>query len=177
MRLRTAVIAGVASIFIAIVVVVVVSVVVNSVLNGGSSAGPVHTYAGGSASFLGDLRGDRVREIEIDANDNTMKVTLTSGSAYSVAFPDMSLLAAQLAQHPDVAVISQNTGSRWPSALWLIVPGFLGVLVVAFAIFLALRRWLRETPEPADDLSARLAELQGRVERLERQPAPPSRDT
>ena len=176
MRMRTAIIAGVASIFIALIVVVLSSVVLHLAWSGGTSAGSVHSYVGGSSSFRSDLRDNKVRSVEIDVNDNTMKVTLTSGSVYSVDFPDMAQLTSQLAQHPDVEVTSAKGGSSWwPSAFWLLIPSLLIILILAVLIFLALRRWLRGPPGPsADDLSVRLADLQGRVEHLEERFEPPS---
>ena len=177
MRRRTAIVTIVGSIFIALILVVVFSVGLHLALSGGSSSGlPGHSYGGASASFLRDLHDNRVSNVEINVNDSTMKVLLKTGSVYSVAFPDTSQLTAELAQHPDVIVTSNAPSSGWPSALWLFVPGLLIVLVLSFVIFVALRRWLREPSEPADGLFARLADLQGRVERLEKQSVPPPGD-
>ncbi len=72
----------------------------------------------------------------VNTTAQTIQVTLTDKSAYTISYPDATLLAQMLAKHPTVAVSAKSGSSSWTSLLTLILPL---VLIIGFFIFIMRR--------------------------------------
>lgn len=110
---------------IAIVVVVIALTVVLQLVfrDGGSSSASVpYSYS----NFIQDLRRNRVAAAEVNVNDQSMIVTLTSGEERATGYVDATTLAQELAQHRQspaprspypATPISRRCSSIW-GAVW-----------------------------------------------------------
>jgi cell division protease FtsH len=116
--------------------IVLVLLVAVQAIRGRSSTSTPHAYQGGSQSFVGQLNSGDVQSVLVNTTAQTIQVTPTSGPAYTITYPDATLLAQLLAKHPDVAVAAKSGGSSWTGLLSLLLPV---VLIIGF-MMLMMRR-------------------------------------
>ena len=102
-----------------------------------STTASQYTYAGGPHSFTGQLDAGQVKSVSIDLAAQTVAVQPTSGPAYTIGYPDNTLIGQLLAQHGQVTVTVTAGHSPWWSSL--IVP-LLGVLLIGGFMVFMLRR-------------------------------------
>jgi cell division protease FtsH len=113
--------------------VILLAVVVQWVMRSGTQPA-TYSYQGSSQSFLSDLQANRVKSVDINVNDQSMKVTTADNKQYKVGYPDATQLATALQAHPDVKVTSSKPGqSWWSSALTFLLPF---ALIVVFWFFI-----------------------------------------
>ncbi|MGD0998486.1 MAG: ATP-dependent metallopeptidase FtsH/Yme1/Tma family protein, partial [Thermoleophilia bacterium] len=123
-------------VIIPLLIIVVLLVVVQTVTKSKSGGGVKYAYQGGSQSFISQLNSDNVSSVVINTTAQTIQVTPKSGPAYTIVYPDATLLSQLLAQHPDVAVSAKSGGSSWASLLTVLLPV---VLIIGFMIFIMRR--------------------------------------
>ncbi len=123
-------------VIIPLLIIVVLLVVVQTVTKSKSGGGVKYAYQGGSQSFISQLNSNNVSSVVINTTAQTIQVTPKSGPAYTIVYPDATLLSQLLAQHPDVAVSAKSGGSSWASLLTVLLPV---VLIIGFMIFIMRR--------------------------------------
>ena len=61
--------------------------------------------------------------VVVNTTAQTIQVTLTNDSIYTISYPDATLLAQMLATHPELVAVSAKSGSSsWTSLLTLLLP-------------------------------------------------------
>ena len=123
-------------VIIPLLIIVVLLVVVQTVTKSKSGGGVKYAYQGGSQSFISQLNSNNVSSVVVNTTAQTIQVTPKSGPAYTIVYPDATLLSQLLAQHPDVAVSAKSGGSSWASLLTVLLPV---VLIIGFMIFIMRR--------------------------------------
>ncbi len=121
---------------IPLLIIVILIVIVEAVMRDKSSNAVKYAFQGGSNSFVTQLNGGEVSSVLVNTTAQTIQVTLTDKSAYTISYPDATLLAQMLAKHPTVAVSAKSGSSSWTSLLTLILPL---VLIIGFFIFIMRR--------------------------------------
>jgi cell division protease FtsH len=118
------------SAFFPILVVIILAIVLQMVFSRSGSQTQAYSYS----TFLSDLQADNVKSVDINVNNQTMKVTLKNGTVGQTGYLDATTLAQQLQTYPSVAVTSNKPGtSWWSSALVSILPF---ILIIGVWIFL-----------------------------------------
>jgi cell division protease FtsH len=118
------------SAFFPILVVIILAVVLQMVFSHGGSQGQQYTYTG----FLNDLKAGKVTQVDVNVNNQQMKVILTSGQTETTGYVDATSLTTTLQSYPSVEVIPSKPGtSWWSSALISILPF---ILIIGVWIFL-----------------------------------------
>jgi len=118
-----------------ILIVIVLAIVVQMLWHGGGSGAQAYSYSGPSPSFTSDLEAGKVKSVELNVTDQTMKVTLTGeGGVKQTAYYDPAGLNTLLEEHPEVAVETKKGGSSWWSSILTFVLPF--VLILVFWIFI-----------------------------------------
>ena len=106
-------------VIIPLLIIVILIVIVEAVMRDKSSSAVKYAFQGGSNSFVTQLNGGEVSSVLVNTTAQTIQVTLTDKSAYTISYPDATLLAQMLAKHPTVAVSAKSGGSSWTSLLTL----------------------------------------------------------
>ena len=117
-------------------IVIVLLVILQTVARGKSSSAVPYAYQGTGKSFVGDLANGNVSAVLMNTTAQTIQVTPKSGAAYTVTYPDATLLAKLLASHPEVVVAARTGGSSWVGLLSLLLPV---ILIVGFMMFMMRR--------------------------------------
>ena len=97
---------------IPVLVIVVLLVVAATLMRGKSSNAVTFDYGGTSQSFLGQLNSGKVSAVLINMTAQTVQVTPMSGPTYTIGYPDVTLLARLLAQHPGVTVAATRAAAH-----------------------------------------------------------------
>ena len=117
------------SAFFPILVIIILIIVLQMVFSRGSQA-KQYTFT----DFLGDLKNGRVTQVDVNVNNQNMKVLLTNGVTESTGYVDATNLTNTLQSYPNVQVTSSKPGtSWWSSALFSILPF---ILIIGVWIFL-----------------------------------------
>ena len=117
------------SAFFPILVIIILIIVLQMVFSKGS-AGPQYTYT----DFLGDLKNGKVTQVDVNVNNQQMKVTLSGGKTETTGYVDATTLTSTLQDYPSVAVTASKPGtSWWSSALATFLPF---ILIIGVWIFL-----------------------------------------
>ncbi len=121
-----------------LLIVIVVMAAFQAMRSGRSSNSVTHYYQGGSQSFVSQLNSGDVQSVAVNTTAQTIQVQPTSGngSAYTITYPDATLLAQLLAKHPEVSVTAKSGGSSWSSLLIYLLPV---VLIIGFMMFMMRR--------------------------------------
>jgi cell division protease FtsH len=122
-------------VIIPLLVVIVLLAAVQAMRSRGTPA-VQHAYQGGGESFTSQLNSGDVQSVLVNTTAQTIQVKPTSGPAYTITYPDATLLQQLLAKHPDVAVSAKSGGSSWTSLLTLLLPV---VLIIGFMMFMMRR--------------------------------------
>ncbi|HJW75285.1 MAG TPA: AAA family ATPase, partial [Thermoleophilia bacterium] len=117
-------------------IVIVLLIIVQTVVRGQSSSAVPYAYQGTGKSFVGDLSNGNVSAVLINTTAQTIQVTPNNGPAYTVTYPDATLLTQLLATHPEVVVTAKSGGSSWVGILSMLLPI---VLIVGFMMFMMRR--------------------------------------
>ena len=117
-------------------IVIVLLVIVQTVARGKSSSAVPYAYQGTGKSFVSDLSNGNVSAVLINTTAQTIQVTPKNGAAYTVTYPDATLLTQLLATHPEVVVAAKTGGSSWVGLLSLLLPI---ILIVGFMMFMMRR--------------------------------------
>jgi cell division protease FtsH len=123
-------------VIVPLLIIVVLLVVVSTVMRGRGSPSVTHAFQGDSQSFVSELNGGDVSSVLINTTATTIQVTPKNGPAYTISYPDATLLSQLLAKHPDVAVSAKSGGSSWTGLLTLLLPV---VLIIGFMVFIMRR--------------------------------------
>src|SRR5437588_1616058 len=121
-----------------ILIVVVLAVFAQHLISPSGSNGPVHSYQTlvGGGGVVGDLQKGDVKSVDIKTKDNTVDVTLRSGSKYEVGYIDAAAndLVRELKATPGVQFnVEGKKSNGWLSLLTYVLP-FL--IFIGFWIFL-----------------------------------------
>ena len=120
------------SAFFPILVVIILAIVLQMVFSHSGSQTQAYTYS----NFLSDLQAGNVKSVDINVNNQTMKVTLKNGTVGQTGYLDATTLATTLQDPANqaVTVTSNKPGSSWwSSALVSILPF---ILIIGVWIFL-----------------------------------------
>jgi len=122
------------SAFFPILIVILLAIVVQWVMRSGGDSGTEYRFSGPAPSFTADLEANKVKSVEPNVSNQTMKVTTTDNVEHSVTYIDPQNLTALLAEHPTVEVQPEKGGSSWwGSALTFLLPF---ILIIGFWIFI-----------------------------------------
>ncbi len=121
---------------IPMLMVIVLLVIVQTVARGKGSSAVQYAYQGTGKSFVSDLSNGNVSAVLINTTAQTIKVTPKNGAAYTVTYPDATLLTQLLAAHPEVVVAAKTGGSSWVGLLSLLLPI---ILIIGFMMFMMRR--------------------------------------
>jgi cell division protease FtsH len=114
-------------------VVILLAIVVQWVMRSGSTT-EAYSYSGPSNSFTADLQAGKVKSVELNVTDQTMKVTLVDDKTKQTAYYDPAGLNTLLSEHTGVTVTTKKGGSSWwGSALTFLLPF---ILIIGFWIFI-----------------------------------------
>ncbi len=121
---------------IPILVILVLLAVVQVVMRSTNTSTVAYSYQGAGQSFLNQLNSGQVSAVLVNSGAQTITVTPTGGKpAYTIPFPDSTLLANELAKHPNVVVTAKTGSSSWTSLLTFILP-----LILIVGVFLFFMR-------------------------------------